>query len=370
VEGAYHKGRGVLRRLLGVELSTRTLQEQVAEDAPEDAPEGAAFYTQQAPPPVSDEAAILVVQADGKGVPILRPNVTEAPVRLGKGQKHGGKKEATLTATYTIAPAVRTPEAVVESLFAAAGSALARQQERTGPQGKRLWATLAGKDAALAATAHGVAARDGTHITHRVALTDGSQALQERVQRQFPTFTLVLDLIHVTEYLWKAANALLGETTARRTAWVKARTLRLLRSRSAAVVADLRHLAQTPGRPRRARTMLTKVAAYLERNAPYMRYAAYLTRGWPIATGVIEGACRHLVKDRCELSGMRWTIDGAESLLHLRCVHENGDWDAYHAFRRRQRHQRLYAVPYPDDAVAPLDLQALEPRADVPLLVA
>jgi len=366
VEGAYHKGRGVLRRLLGVELSTRTLQEQVAEDAPEDAPEGAAFYTQQAPPPVSDEAAILVVQADGKGVPILRPNVTEAPVRLGKGQKHGGKKEATLTATYTIAPAVRTPEAVVESLFAAAGSALARQQERTGPQGKRLWATLAGKDAALAATAHGVAARDGTHITHRVALTDGSQALQERVQRQFPTFTLVLDLIHVTEYLWKAANALLGETTARRTAWVKARTLRLLRSRSAAVVADLRHLAQTPGRPRRARTMLTKVAAYLERNAPYMRYAAYLTRGWPIATGVIEGACRHLVKDRCELSGMRWTIDGAESLLHLRCVHENGDWDAYHAFRRRQRHQRLYAVPYPDDAVAPLDLHALESCADAP----
>ena len=110
--------------------------------------------------------------------------------------------------------------------------------------------------------------------------------------------------------------------------------------------------------------MLTKVAAYLERNAPYMDYAAYLARGWPIATGVIEGACRHLVKDRCALSGMRWTIDGAESLLHLRCVHENGDWDAYHAFRRRQRHQRLYALPYPDDAATPPDLRALAPCAD------
>ena len=264
VAGAYHKGLGVLRRLLGLALSTRTLQEQVGEDAPE----GAAFYAQQAPPPGADEAAILVVQADGKGVPILRPRVTEAPVRLGKGQKHGGKKEATLTATYTIAPAVRTPEAVVESLFAPAATALASQQERTGPQGKRLWATLAGKDAALAATAHGVAARDGTHLTHRVALTDGSQALQERVQRQFPTFTLVLDLIHATEYLWKAATALLGETTARRTAWVKARTLHLVRGQSAGVVADLRHVANTPGRTRRVRTVLTKVAAYLERNAP------------------------------------------------------------------------------------------------------
>ena len=115
-----------------------------------------------------------------------------------------------------------------------------------------------------------------------------------------------------------------------------------------------------------ARTVLTKVAAYLERNAPYMDYATYLAQGWPIATGVIEGACRHLVKDRCELSGMRWTITGAEALLHLRCVHENGDWDAYHAFRRRQRHQRLYAVPYPDDAATPLDLHVLEPCADVP----
>ncbi len=370
VEEAYHKGLGVLRRLLGLELSTRTLQEQVGEDAPE----VEAFYARQAPPPPTEEATILVVQADGKGVPILRrpTPATTIPVRLGKGQKHGGKKEATLTALYTIAPAVRTPEAVVESLFADAPDTGAppAAHARTGPQHKRLWATLAGKDAALAEAAGQVAARDGTHIARRVALTDGSQALQERVQRQFPTFTLVLDLIHVTEYLWKAANALRGETDPRRTAWVKTRTLQLLRSQNAAVVADLRHLAQTATCPRRARTVLTKVAAYLERNAPYMDYGTYLAQGWPIATGVIEGACRHLVKDRCELSGMRWTIDGAEALLHLRCVHENGDWDAYHAFRRRQRHLRLYAVPYPDEAVTPLDLHALDPCNMRPLLAA
>jgi hypothetical protein len=369
---AYHKGLDVLRRLLGLALSTRTLQEQVAEDAPE----VEAFYAQEGPPPPVEEAAILVLQADGKGVPIVRPSRATAgtppPRRLGKGQKHGGKKEATLTAIYTIAPAVRTPEAVVESLFRdpaqAAGDADCVARE--GPRHKRLWATLAGKDAALAEAATRVARRDGAHITHRVALTDGSQALQERVQRHVPTFTLVLDLIHVTEYLWKAANALRGETDPRRTAWVKARTLRLLRSESAEVIADLRHLAHAASCPRRARTVLTKVAAYLERNAPYMDYAAYLARGWPIATGVIEGACRHLVKDRCELSGMRWTIAGAEALLHLRAVHENGDWDAYHAFRRRQRHLRLYAVPYPDDAATPLDLHVLEPGADAPHLLA
>jgi len=260
VEGVYHKGLGVLRRLLGLKLSTRTLQEQVGEDAPE----VEAFYAQQGPPPPAEDAPILVVQADGKGVPIVRPPTTAAPVRLGKGQKHGSKKEATLTAIYTIAPTVRTPEAVAARLFATAGTAAADHPARTGPQGKRLWATLTGKDAALAEAAGQVAAREGGHLTHRVALTDGCQALQERVQRQFPTFTLVLDLIHATEYLWKAATALLGETNGRRTAWVKARTLQLLHSQSAAVVADLRPLAETPRRARRARTVLAAVAAYAE----------------------------------------------------------------------------------------------------------
>ncbi len=123
---------------MGCCLFALFLTTRAAATAAEDAPDVEAFYAQQAPPPATDEAAILVVQADGTGVPILRPRVTAAPVRLGKGQKHGGKKEATLTATYTIAPATRTREAVVESLFAAAGAAgpaRAAPPERTGPQG-------------------------------------------------------------------------------------------------------------------------------------------------------------------------------------------------------------------------------------------
>jgi hypothetical protein len=185
VQGPYHKGLQVLRRLLGLALSARLLQEQVGEDAPE----VAAFYAQHAPPPPAEEATILVLQADGKGVPLLRPSLQPAPIRLGKGQKYGGKKEATLTGVYTIAPAVRTAEAVVARLFAdTPAPAPSPPEERTGPQHKRLWATLAGKDAALAETAAHVARRDGPHITQRVALTEGSVALQERVQRQFPPF--------------------------------------------------------------------------------------------------------------------------------------------------------------------------------------
>ena len=365
VERAYHKATRGLRRLLGLEVSTRMLTEHLAEDAP--AVE--AFYGQQIPPPAAEEAAILVLQADGKGVPVLRPATPSVRVRLGKGQKHGGKKEATLTGVYTIAPCARTPEDVAGSLFRETAPPAAREPGRAGPHHKRLWVTLSGKDAALAEAATQVRAREGAHIAHRVALTDGSIPLQERVQRHVPQMTLVLDLIHGTEYLWKAANALLGETHPQRTAWVKARTLLLLQSRADQVAAGFTRLAQEPRRTRLQRKVLTAVAGYLERNRPYMDYATYLAHGWPIATGVIEGACRHLVKDRCELSGMRWTIDGAEALLHLRCVLENGDWETFHAFRRRQRHARLYAAPYPEPATPP-ELQTLADLTPEPLAVA
>jgi hypothetical protein len=276
VDLPYHKATGVLGRLFGLALSSRLVQEQLAEDTPA----VAAFYAEQPAPPVAEEASILVVQADGKGVPILRPTTTPTPVRLGKGQKYGGKKEAILTAVYTIAPAVRTAESVVASLFDTrpedAPPTTADQPDRTGPQHKRLWATLAGKDAALADAAAEVATREGAHLTDRVALTDGCAALQERVQQQFPAFTFVLDLIHVVEYLWQAANALFGETNPQRTAWVQAHTLLLLQSKAAQVVTEFAQLAQEPEQTAAQAKALRTVAAYLDRNQSWLDYARYL----------------------------------------------------------------------------------------------
>jgi hypothetical protein len=162
-----------------------------------------------------------------------------------------------------------------------------------------------------------------------------------------------LDLIHALEYLWKAANALLGETHAQRSSWVAERTLQLLSGQARAVISELEQLAQAPTCPAGQREVVLQVAGYLQRNLPYMQYDTYLALGWPIATGVVEGACRHVVKDRCELSGMRWSQAGAEALLQLRCVYENGDWEAFHAFRRRQRAQQM--PPPCAEACAPAD---------------
>jgi hypothetical protein len=114
------------------------------------------------------------------------------------------------------------------------------------------------------------------------------------------------------------------------------------------VIAELERLAQKPRCSQAKQKAYTSAANYFKRNQPYMHYQDYLAKGWPIASGVIEGACRHLVKDRCELSGMRWTRDGAESLLHLRAVAENNDWEEYHQHRKEQRHLRLYGRPFSD----------------------
>lgn len=350
----YSEANAILEEVLGRPFSNRALQQAIQEDS-----EHVLDFYEQADPHLPDpNATILVMQADGKGVPLVKSTAGEAPVRPGKGARPG-KKEAVVTSVYTIAPALRTPQSVITSLFhpEIEGDPL----PRSGPHDKWLFATLDGKSAALTRTAVQVRRREGAHIVDRVALTDGAEALQTRVQSQFPGFTLILDFIHADEYLWKAANALLGEKAPERTDWVEERTLQLLLGQTDTVIADLRQIACGCKARSLAATTLTSVAAYYERNQASMRYDQYLARGWPIASGVIEGACRHLVKDRCEQSGMRWTQSGAEALLRLRSVAENGDWEQFHAYRRRQRQLGMYAywqVEQPDTPVAPLQMAA------------
>jgi hypothetical protein len=184
-----------------------------------------------------------------------------------------------------------------------------------------------------------------SHIRDQVALTDGSEPLQKRMLAKLSGFTLVLDIIHVGEHLWKAGAAIYGETDPQRAEWVEAQMLDILTSRADTVIERLENKARAVRQSSQASKVFQQVANYLRRNQPYMDYADYLRRGWPIGTGVIEGVCRHLVKDRMELSGMRWTITGAGSLLALRAVNENGDWEEFHEFRRTQRHKQLYGTP-------------------------
>ncbi|MGD9093001.1 MAG: ISKra4 family transposase [Anaerolineales bacterium] len=355
----YGQSSDILRRLLGLNLSTRVIQENIAEDARD----VEAYYAQKPAPDSTEEAEILVIQADGKGVPLILDPPAEAKVRLGKGQKRGRKKEALVTTVYTMAAHPRTPQEVVGSYFHP-DSREKPASPPPKPQNKHLWATLDGKDTALRRLSHQVNLRQGEHIQHQVALCDGCQALQSRIRAQFPDFVLVLDFIHAEEYLWQVANCLLGETNDQRFQWMAQHTLQMLSGDTAQLIRDFRQLAQQPKTSQAQRQQLHRTANYFERNMPYMDYPTCLANGWPIASGVIEGACRHFVKDRCELSGMRWHQSGVENLLRLRAVAENDDWDAYHAFRRRQRHRRLFGSP--SSNTQPIEIQVIHSPSPSP----
>jgi hypothetical protein len=343
-----------MERLFGFSLSTRALQQNVAEDSKS----VEAYYAQKPPPCPESEAEILVIQADGKGIPMVleEDEVAEAQVRLGKGQKHGHKKEAIVTTIYTTTTAPRTPDEVIASFFKE-DQPKKRLKKDARPKNKDVWATLDGKDVALSRLSIQVALREGEHVLHRVALCDGCEALQSRIMLQFQNFILILDFVHANEYLWAVANSLLGETSEQRLEWVKSRTLQILSGQTEQVIAEFRQIAENKKTKAAQRKQLHKTANYFERNLPYMDYQTYLANGYPIASGAIEGACRHFVKDRFELSGMRWLQTGAENLLRLRAVAENKDWDAYHAYLREQRQIRLYGQPASNKQ--PLEAQSI-----------
>jgi hypothetical protein len=338
-EQAFRENQLLLERMLGLTLSVATLEQQALRSAAD----VDAFYAQPSAPLAAEQSgSILVVQADGKGVPMTQAAL-EQPARLGKGQKRGTKKEAVVTCLYSVAPYVRTAEEVAAALLHEGDPKAARPRPK--PVGKEQHATLAGKAQACGDLAKRAAQREGAHIQHRVALTDGAEALQDQMQACFPGYRLILDIMHATEYLWDAANALLGETDPRRTDWLRPKLVQLLEGKTAEVIRGLQAAATAPSRSESQRKALERTIGYYRRNAPYMHYDHYLAQGWPIGTGVVEGACGHLVKDRMEQAGMRWTVAGAQAILDLRAVRLNGDWDAYWHFHRQQQHQRLYHTP-------------------------
>jgi hypothetical protein len=292
---------------------------------------------------------------------LVLPRPAERPARPAKGAPAGRKREAIVTALYTIPPFPRTPEDVVAALLHDPDPPTPTQRPR--PIQKEVRATLDGKEAAICRLARRAQQREDGHIQHRLALTDGAEALQAQMQARLPTYTLVLDIIHATEYLWTAANAVLGEQHPERTPWVRGHLTALLGGQVATVISALETAAAAPALTPVQQKAILGTVGYYRRNAPFMRYDVYLAQGWPIGTGVVEGACGHLVKDRMEQAGMRWTKPGAQAVLDLRAVRLNHDWEAYWAFHRQRQHERLYGMTAQLSTHAELQALTLEVAA-------
>jgi len=344
----------LVERWLGLKIPKRSLQNSAGDQAlyVED------YYQQRAVATAPAQDSILVASADGKGIPMTRADSPPVQARRSKGAKKTAKKEAIVTAVYSVATYPRDSRDIVQALLPDEAEVPLPTAERPRPSHKQVFGTLDGKTVALTHLAHQVALREQPQFVHHVALTDGSEALQQQVLDHLPHFTLVLDIIHVTEYLWQAANARWGETSPLRLPWMRQALGLLLDDHldDLLLSLDTQATCLAPAQ----QTTLARVSAYLCRNRPFMDYQRYLALGWPIGTGVVEGACRHLVRDRFEQAGMRWSLSGAQSLLDLRAVALNGDWDDFHCFRRKLVHLERFHIPFP---VSVPDIFALEAAA-------
>lgn len=345
---SYRESQTVLERILGLSLSLQTLETGVAA-AGDDV---AAFYEQPVKPPPASTGETPswwsrpTAQGGRWGSPPPRRPLCAWP-RDRSGPRRRKRSSPGLS---TIAPSPRTPQEVVAALLQDPNRS--ESAARPVPVGQELRATLAGKAVALSCLAQRVAHHEGPHIQPRVARTDGAKALPQHVVTHFPAYPLVLDILHATAYLWDTATALLGETHPHRLAWVGAYLEPLVAGQTDAVMTALEAEVKDPTHTATQRQAIRRTVGDDRRNRLYMHDDEYLARGWPMGTGVVEGACGHLVNDRMEQSGLRWTKGGAQAVLDRRAVRLNGHGDTSGLFHRHQPHQRLYGRSVPAPALA------------------
>lgn len=321
-----------------------------------------AFYRQRAdvaPAQAARCGQILVVTCDGKGVVVLHEDLRDATrkaaersehklaTRLSGGEKANRKRMATVASVYTIAPFVRTPEQIMSRMQGAPRI----KRRRPEPEAKRVWASLQKEpEEVIAQMMEEAERRDPRRRKTWVALVDGNRSqrrlLQREARRHGVRLVIVLDIVHVIEYVWKAAWAFFEKGTKEAEAWVGERVLEILRGRGGQVAGGMRRSATLRGLDPKQREAVEACASYLLTNRPRIRYDEYLAAGYPIATGVIEGACRHLIGDRLEITGARWGLEPAEAVLRLRSLRSSGDFDEYWAFHLERELERNHRADY------------------------
>jgi hypothetical protein len=340
IQGPFDEAVERVEESAGVRVSKRSAEDVVREAAQD----FDAFYAQRIPPAAETTGPIVVAAADCKGIPMVKPEEALRVVRPGKGKKANKKRMATVAAVFTQEPRPRTPEEVVESLFYE-GPRLRREapKPRVGPEFKRVWASLEKeKKDVLAEVACEVQARDPAGSKTLALVVDGEKSLQQGLLKVLPRGVEILDLMHALERLWKIVYRFHEEGSDEGKEWVRARTLRILQGKVSQVIKGIRQSATKRGLTGEDRDVIDKATAYLYRNRHRMRYDDYLRQGLPIASGSVEGACKNLVKDRFERSGMRWTIPTAEAVLRLRAAYRSGDFDEYWRFHVLREQERLH----------------------------
>jgi hypothetical protein len=351
--GSFAGAVAAIERATGQSLGRRQVQDLV-ERAAVDFDD---FYASRRPPPAGEDT-VLVLSMDGKGI-VMRPDAlrpaTATAAKNAPGPPHGGlggedrrnrKRMAEIGAVYDICPSPRGPC----DIMAPPGDT---RPVAPAPavQNKWLVASITHDTATVISDVFTEAdRRDPDHTRQWIALVDGNNHQIDRIGAEADqrgiTVTIVIDFIHVIEYLWRAVRCFHpdGDPTAR--TWVHERAQEILEGHATTVANDIRRRAARGHLTATAKTDALTCATYLTNKAPHLDYPTALAAGWPIATGIIEGACRHLVADRMDITGARWGLDGAEAILRLRALITNGDFDTYWHHHLTREHQRTHQTRY------------------------
>ncbi len=350
--GSFDQAVDALKRVCGQQVGKRQV-EQLAATA---AVDFEAFYTGRQPP-ASAPGDVLALSADGKGI-VMRPDALRAATRkaaegsnsklasrLSKGEKRGRKRMAEVGAVYDITPTARSP-----------GDVMANHDEVEkvpAPVATGKWLTASVVDNAATVVARifdEAERRDPDHTRTWVALVDGNNHQIKTIHAEAcdrdVEVPVVIDFIHVLEYIWAAAWSFFNEGDPAAERWVADKAAAVLEGNARQVATGIRRRATRHNLETPRRINADRCATYLTNKADYLDYPTALASGWPIATGVIEGACRHLVKDRMDLTGARWGLDGAEAILKLRALRSNGDFDNYWNFHLARERERIHESRY------------------------
>lgn len=348
-----------IKRYTGVKIHKRQA-EVLAQKAALDFDE---YYEQKCGLPQLEKAKklpLLVLTTDGKGIVVRKQDLREGTrnkaeqcqnklnKRISKGEKKNRKRMATVASVYQIGQFMRTPESVIGEL---ASETKEKTIERPRPKTKRVWASLEKTPEQIIGNMFEEAfKRDPKQQKKWVCLVDGCPNQLKRLNKQIKNsavnVVIILDIIHVIEYLWKAARVFYEEGNKSSEKWVSKRLLGILRGKASLVAGGMRRAATLLKIESAHRKPVDTCANYLLKYSPYLHYNEYLEQGMPIATGIIEGACRHLIKDRMDITGARWSLNGAESVLKLRSLRASGDFDEYWKFHEHQEFYRNHYYQY------------------------
>ena len=314
------------------------------------------------------EGKLLIGSADGKGVPMILEKTKQKPAMDDSQERPGNRKMATIAAVYSVDPYVRSPEDVIGALFR--DDHANKDHQRPKPQFKLVTAHFpeiyqdadktiksTGTNEAFTWMAGEVDKRRKRNQTF-ITLLDGDPKLWNKLPEFLPADTIgILDIIHVTQYVWKAAKVFCKSPDEIK-AFARERILWILQGHVSSVIRGFKHMSTARNLRGEPKEAIVTVCGYFTKHLDHMRYVEYFREGYPIASGIIEGACCHLVKDRMERSGMRWRLSGAKAMLNVRAVHQSDYCTDFHAHRRQTEQVTLHPLRELLDDYHPAQLAA------------